>query len=253
MRYCEAVRLGPLHLWAGVCFGVIVVLSGCATRGSVKRLQSDVAALQTKVEGTNRELAQMGAVLRESQTRIGEHSRGIESLGQRAERLERLDARLQEFEKALRDMKASVDALRAPAARAPDGAPAESADKVYTSGHLQYQTGNFGQAVLEFTDLLQRFPRDPLAENAQYWIAAAYLSHHDYRQALTEFRKVLDQYPGGRKTPDALYQVGVCYRNLFEPQRAREVWQQLIRQHPQSDAARLARTAMRATGAARGK
>lgn len=248
------MRLGPLHLWAGVCFGFLVVLSGCATRASVTRLQTEVTALQTKVEGTNRELAQMGAALRDSQTRIGEHARGIESLGQRAERLERVDAKLQEFEKVLRDMKASVDALRSAAARAPEGAPGESAEKVYTSGQLQYQAGNFGQAVLEFTDLLQRFARHPLAENAQYWIAAAYLSHHDYRQALGEFRKVLDQYPGGRKTPDALYQVGVCYRHLFEPQRAREVWQQLIRQFPQSDAARLARTAARATGAAaRGK
>lgn len=248
------MRLRRLHLWAGVCLSFLVVLSGCATRASVKRLESQVTALQTKVEGTNRELAQMGTLLSESQTRIGEHSKGIESLGQRAERLEGLDARLGEFEKVLRDVKTSVEALRSPAARAPDMAPAESAEKVYTAGQLQYQAGNFGQAVLEFTDLLQRFPKHPLAENAQYWIAAAYLSHYDYRQALGEFRKVLDQYPGGRKTPDALYQVGVCYRNLFEPQRAREVWQQVIRRFPESDAARLARTATRATGpAARGK
>ena len=231
-----------------MCLSVLVVLSGCATRGSVKRLESQVTALQTKVDGANRELAQMGAALRESQTRVGEHTRGIESLGQRTERLERLDVRLQEFESVLRDVKASVDALRVPAARAPDAVPGDSAEKVYTAGQLQYQGGNFGQAVLEFTDLLQRFPKHPLAENAQYWIAAAYLQHHDYRQALGEFRKVLDQYPGGRKTPDALYQVGVCYRNLFEPRRAREVWQQLIRRFPSSDAARLARTAMRATG-----
>lgn len=248
------MRPGRLHLWAGVCLSFLVVLSGCATRGSVKRLETEMTALQTKVEGANRELAQMGTLLRESQTRIGEHSRGIESLGQRAERLERLDARFQEFEKVLRDVKTSVDALRAPAARASETAPAESAEKVYTAGQLHYQAGNFGQAVLEFTDLLQQFPKHPLAENAQYWIAAAYLSHHDYRQALGEFRKVLDQYPGGRKTPDAFYQVGVCYRHLFEPQRAREAWQQLIRRFPESDAARLARTAMRATGpAARAK
>lgn len=202
----------------------------------------------------NREVSQTASMLRESDAKLGEHTRGLDALGQRVERLERVDAKLQEFEKMLKDMKASVDALGAPAPRAPPRAQPESAEKLYRSAQSFYQGGNFGQAVLEFVELIQNFPRDPLAENAQYWIAAAYLSHQDYRQALIEFKKVLDLYPGGRKTPDALYQVGVCYRHLFEPQRARETWQQLLSRFPESDAARLARTAMRSTGASgRGK
>jgi tol-pal system protein YbgF len=234
-----------------VFVGLLIVLSGCATRGSVQRFSDEMAALKSTVEKTSRDMAQVASMLKESEARLGEQARGVEALGQRIDRFERLDVKFREFEGMLKDVKASVEALRPRGAKLPGRVPPDSAEKVYAAAQGYYQSGNIGQAVLEFTDLLQHFPKHPLAENAQYWIGAAYLSHHDFRQALLEFRKVLDQYPGGRKMPDALYQLGVCYRDLFEPQRGRQMWLQLIRDFPESDAARLARTAMRARGASR--
>lgn len=234
------------RLWWGVSLGLVILLSGCASRGSVQRLQAEVAALQVKVEDTNRNLAQTAAVVKDSEASLGERLRGLEAIGQR---MERLEPRLQEFEAAIRDIKMSIEALGAQIAKLTVRAPAESAEKLYASAQAHYQSGNKGQAVLEFADLIQNFPRHPLAENAQYWIGAAYAAHRDCRQALGEFRKVLDQYPRGSKTPDALYQLGLCYRNLFEPQRAREAWGRLIREFPGSEAANMARTALRAGNA----
>src|SRR2546422_7060560 len=49
---------------------------------------------------------------------------------------------------------------------------------------------------------LARYPKHPLAGNAQYWIGEAYYVQHDYPQALVEFQKVLDH--GGLKMPEAL-------------------------------------------------
>ena len=223
---------------------------GCATRGSVQRLQDQVTTLQAKVDAAGRDVSQVTATLKDSETRLGQQARGLEAVGQRVERLERLDARLDELDKTLKDVKASVEALRPPVSRL-SAQPAETAEKAYQSAQVYYQAGNFGQAVLEFTDLIQHFPRHPLAENAQYWMGASYLASRDYRQALVEFRKVLDLYPGGRKSPDTLYQIGLCYRNLFEPARARETWQQLVQRFPDSDAARLARAALRTGTTAR--
>lgn len=231
------------RLWWGVCLGLLVSLSGCASRGSVQRLHAEVTALQAKVEETNRNVAQATSMVKESEASLGERVRRLEDIGQR---MERLEARLQEFEGTIKDVRVSVEALTAQVAKLTTRAPADSAEKLYASAQAHYQSRNPGQAVLEFSDLIQNFPRHPLAENAQHWIGAAYLADKDYRQALVEFRKVLDQYLGGRKAPDALYQLGVCYRNLFEPQRAREVWERLIRGFPESEAAGMARTAMRA-------
>lgn len=248
--------LSPLMLphhrrvWGGACLGFLVLLSGCATRASVQRLHAEVAALQAKVEETNRNLGQTFSMTKESEGRLGERLRGVEAIGQK---MERLEARFQDVEGTIRDVKASVEALTAQVAKLTTRPPADSAERLYASAQAQYQARNLGQAVLEFSELLQSFPRHPLAENAQYWIGAAYLAHQDFRQAAIEFRKVVDQYPGGSKAPDALYQLGLSYRNLFEPRRAREMWERVIRDHPGSDGARLARTAMRGGAAPRPK
>jgi tol-pal system protein YbgF len=230
------------QIWLLLALGLLVLPSGCATQGSVSRLQQQVAGLQATVEATSRDVSSM---LKASEGRLGDQGRQLEALGERLERLERerRDARLQDLDRTLKDLKESIDALRSPTSRLPGTAPAD-AEKAYASAQTHYQARNFGQAVLEFSDLIQHFPHHPLAENAQYWIAAAYLSARDFRQALLEFQKVADRYPGGRKTSDALYQLGVCYRNLFEPDRARETWRQLVRRFPESDAARLARRAL---------
>ena len=244
--------LSPLMLphhrrvWGGACLGFLVLFSGCATRASVQRLHAEVAALQAGVEETNRNLA----LAKESEGRLGERVRGVEAIGQK---MERLEARFQDFEGTIKDVKASVEALTAQVAKLTTRPPADSAERLYASAQAQYQARNLGQAVLEFSELIQNFPRHPLAENAQYWVGAAYLAHQDFRQAAIEFRKVLDRYPGGSKAPDALYQLGLSYRNLFEPRRAREMWERVIRDYPGSDAARLARTATRGGAAPRPK
>jgi tol-pal system protein YbgF len=225
-----------------LALGPLVVLSGCATQGSVRRLHEQVIGLQATVEAANRNVS---ASLSASDGRLGEQGRQLEALGERMDRIERerRDARLQDLDRSLKDLKESIDAMRSPVSRLPASVPG-GAEKTYASAQAHYQARNFGQAVLEFSDLIQSFPRHPLAENAQYWIAAAYLSQRDFRQALVEFKRVVDQWPGERKTPDALYQIGVCYRNLYEPDRARETWRQVVRRFPQSDAAQLARKAM---------
>lgn len=237
------------RLWGGMCLGFLALLSGCASRGSVQRLQAEVAALQAKVEEQNRSLAQTVSTVRESEARFGERVRGLEGIGPR---LERLETRFQEFEGAIKDVKGSVETLTTQVAKLTARPPADSAEKLYASAQTHYQSGNLGQAVLEFTDLIRNFPGHPLAENAQYWIGAAYLAHKDFRQAVREFRTLLDRYPGGKKAPDALYQLGLGYRNLFEPRRAREVWERLLRDYPESEPAKMARTSMRVGGAPSG-
>lgn len=226
----------------------LIPLTGCASRGSVQLLRADVAALQAKVEEVNRNLAQTIPTVKETSAGLVRQSRDVGGLG---ERMGRLEARFQDVEESIKGVKAAVDTLTGqvamlvgPTPTPAPGAP-ESAERLYDSALSQYQSGNLGQAVLEFTDLIARFPKHPLAENAQLWIGAAYFAQQDFRQALLELKKVIDQYPRGNKAPDALYKLGLSYRSLFETDRAREIWGQLIRDFPRSEAARLARTSLR--------
>ena len=83
-----------------------------------------------------------------------------------------------------------------------------------------------GQAVLEFSELMDRFPQHPLASNSQYWIGEAYYRQRDFRQALAEFQKLADVYPQSAQVPEALLKLGMCSPRAQErPPRAR-AWEQ---------------------------
>jgi tol-pal system protein YbgF len=104
-----------------------------------------------------------------------------------------------------------------------------------------FRAGEDGQAVIEFSELIQKFPQHALAAGAQYWIAEAYYRQRDYRQAMVEFQKVEEQYPKGREVPDALLRLGLCHRAIRDAAGARDAWQRLNTAYPSSPAAGTAR------------
>ena len=102
--------------------------------------------------------------------------------------------------------------------------------------------------MLDFLDFIAKYPKHPLANNAQYWIGEAYYVQRDYRQAALEFRRVLDSDPRGTKVPDALLKEGLCSLNLRQPGRAFELWRRILREYPDSEAARKAGSFLSARG-----
>jgi tol-pal system protein YbgF len=98
-----------------------------------------------------------------------------------------------------------------------------------------------GQAVLEFTEIVTRFPRHPLAASAQLAIGEAYQQQGDVRQALIEYRRVTETYAGSPQVPEALLRIGLCQRTLGDARAAVATWERLAREHPKSAAAARAR------------
>lgn len=246
-------------LTAGVV--VLLALSGCASRASVRQLRSDVAALKDQVaelrksqDASTRELAKTVGELKALDSQLAKASQGEKTAEQQVARVE---ARLGETEEAVRGLRASLDGLsrelvrQATALAPPREKPVEPerplarsgpAENLYTAALASFRAREHGQAVLEFTDFIARYPQHPLVANAQFWIAEAYYLQRDYRQALAEYEKVAEMNEKSGKAPDALLKMGLCLRALNNPARARETWQQLVQVYPDSDAARQART-----------
>jgi tol-pal system protein YbgF len=140
----------------------------------------------------------------------------------------------------------------APAPAPPPAAPAEapggaarsarSAEQLFSSAMANFRAHELGQAVLELTDLITRFPDHALAASAQVWIGEAYYQHRDYRQSLVEFRRVLDTYPKSPLVADALLKTGLCHRALGDSAAARTSWERVVREHSSSAAAGQARS-----------
>jgi TolA-binding protein len=108
-----------------------------------------------------------------------------------------------------------------------------------------WNKGEQGQAVLEFEELVQRFPTDPLAASAQLRIGEAYYTARDFERAAVEYRKAVDLAPKGKDTPQALLRLGLAYRAQKRESDARQAWGQLVRDFPESDASEEARRALR--------
>ena len=126
-------------------------------------------------------------------------------------------------------------------------APAKPAQKAggnpeqeYAAALATYRAREHGQAVIDFLDFIAKYPKHPLAGNAQYWIGEAYWAQRDYRQALVEFEKVFEHGP--QKAPDAQLKIGLCYLRLGDVPRAQQAWQRVVNEYPKSESAAMARS-----------
>jgi tol-pal system protein YbgF len=130
--------------------------------------------------------------------------------------------------------------LPSPAQARPAPKTSGNPEQEYAAALATYRAREHGQAVLDFVDFIAKYPKHPLAGNAQYWIGEAYWAQRDYRQALVEFEKVFEHGPA--KTPDALLKIGLCHLRLNDVPRAQKAWQRVVNDYPKSEPATMARS-----------
>ncbi|MBI2158885.1 MAG: tol-pal system protein YbgF [Candidatus Rokubacteria bacterium] len=238
----------------GVVAVMAVIATGCASRGTVKRLASEVSQLRSDLTDTRAAQEAAGREIGRTQSELEALDARTRELGPRvratAEEVARLAEQVRAAGEAIRRTRAALDALPAPAApaaepaRAPRvGGPAQA----YAAALATFRAREHGQAVIDFLDFIAKYPKHALAGNAQYWIGEAYYVQRDYRQALLEFQKVFEL--GAGKIPDALVKIGLCYWSLRDPKRARQTWQKVVREYPGTEAARIARVQLRTRAA----
>jgi tol-pal system protein YbgF len=140
-------------------------------------------------------------------------------------------------------------ALPRPAKPGVPGAPpiggSLTAHTLFDRAMENWRKGEMGQAVLDFEELVQTFPSDPLAGSAQFRIGEAYYAARDFERAALEYRRTIEIAPKGKDTPQALLRLGLAYRAQKRESDARQVWSQLVRDFPESDATEEARRVLR--------
>ena len=240
------------------------VATGCATRGSVRRLETEVQQLRTTVTDAQQARDAMARLLGRTIADVESHDARIAELRKTAreqsEEMAHLRARLDAATDELRQVRALATPAPAPmpvpapaAVPAPEDRPlrgiaggrAQNAEQAYNAALATFRAGEHGQAVLDFLDFIAKYPKHPLAANAQYWIGEAYYAQRDYRQALVEFQKVLQMAPESPKVADALVKVGLCYTNMRDGSRAHQAWERVVREYPRTEAAAKARSLLR--------
>jgi tol-pal system protein YbgF len=116
-----------------------------------------------------------------------------------------------------------------------------SAPQEYREGIEFLRRGDNGGAIQKLREFVRKSPKSEYADDAQYWIGEAYFANRDYNRAILEFNEVLLRYPKGDKVPAALLRQALAFAELGDKVDARLVLQKLVSEHGDSPEAEKGR------------
>ncbi|MEJ2679788.1 MAG: tetratricopeptide repeat protein [Gemmatimonadota bacterium] len=122
------------------------------------------------------------------------------------------------------------------------------AQQYYDIGIEQRNRGNLDTARRAFQTVVDSFPKDPLAPQAQRQVAETYYLQEKYDDALKALDRLVQRWGDSPQAAEALYRAGMIAKEQGNNQRAQEYFKKLVAAYPQSDAAGLARKELGQTG-----
>lgn len=90
----------------------------------------------------------------------------------------------------------------------------DNPDELYQNAYSFILSGDYPTAEAGFREHIERFPNDPQAPDAHYWLGEALLGMDQYRSAAEIFLAANREYPNSRKAPDMLLKLGVSLAAL---------------------------------------
>jgi len=251
-------------------------MTGLATQDDLTQLRTEVLGVQQAVKSAKAQNDALAAQLAGRQpdrsddpqratvtARLDALNATLDALGHRVDeiggRVDALDRQLRASTPASRPTvtapaPAGAETTTPPAgARPSTGAPGP--DDLYQAAYIDFTKGAYPLAMEGFGEFLRRFPDNPKAGAAQYWIGEARFSMaHGYanegqadkskqalEQAVQEFRKVVANYPRSDKAPTAIYKEALALVELNQPDQALSRLQYLVDNFPSAEETPLAR------------
>src|SRR6185436_12303598 len=108
-------------------------------------------------------------------------------------------------------------------------------DEKYREAFALMRRGKSSEAVPQFREFLRKNPKSDYADDAQFYIGECYYSTKDYNRAILEFNEVLLKYPKGEKVPPALLRQANAFSELGDKVDARLILQKLVGEYPKSE------------------
>ena len=113
--------------------------------------------------------------------------------------------------------------------------------ELYEIAKQAFDKGNLDTARGKFQELLDRYPKSKIADNAQFWIGEIFYREKWYEKAILEYQKVIENYPKGNKVEASLLKQGFAFYNLKDKPNSRLIFKELIKKYPESNEAKIAR------------
>ena len=111
----------------------------------------------------------------------------------------------------------------------------DTAPEIYQSALEALKAEQYDEAEKKFNKILNRFPSDKLAGNAQYWLGESYYARKQYEKSAVAFAKGYQQYHDGTKAPDSLLKLGMSMQMLQKNKEACAAFISLPREFPKAE------------------
>jgi len=115
--------------------------------------------------------------------------------------------------------------------------PEGSAQEQYNYAFGKLREADYPAAEQALRSFIQRYPNDPLAANAQYWLGETYYVRKDYNNAAAVFAEGYQKYPKGGKAADNLLKLGMALGQLGQKTDACRAFARLDHDFPTAPAA----------------
>ncbi|HWK64165.1 MAG TPA: tol-pal system protein YbgF [Rhizobiaceae bacterium] len=129
-----------------------------------------------------------------------------------------------------------------------DGAPAAGGDQVaalpstddpdelYRNAYEFILSGDYKTAEAGFRDHIARFPADPKAADAHFWLGESLLGQQKYRDAAEVFLAASKEYPSSKKGPEMLLKLGISLSGLKQRDVACATFGEVGKRYPNASA-----------------
>lgn len=125
-------------------------------------------------------------------------------------------------------------------AEAPAAADPVLVEAAYRHAFNLLKQSLYERAIKAFREFLVRYPGTEYAGNAQFWLAEAYYVNSRFGQALVEYSTLVQRYPESPKLAQATLKAAFCQHELGQVEAARRQLDEIIQQYPGTTAASLA-------------
>jgi tol-pal system protein YbgF len=119
-------------------------------------------------------------------------------------------------------------------------APAPHPEDLFRQIYLDFSRSEYQLALDESEAFLAEYPDDPLDEEVLFIRGQCLMEQAQYGDALKEFSTILQRYPRGKRVPGALLRMAISYDAMGQTELAAGVVRRLLKEHPNSEEAKAA-------------
>jgi tol-pal system protein YbgF len=233
-------------------FGVIQHLVE-QTTDNANRMSATVNDLQQKLAAQNEALS----------GKVDSSSGQVQSLN---DSMDELKSRVGKLQETLNSLQSQMQNMQSgPGGQSPQGAPnqpgagqgaqagpaanaAPPLEDTFQAGVRDFNGAKYNVAQGEFQDVIQYYPNDDLAGQAQFYLGEIAYRQQDYNNAVKAYNSVLESFPNSNKAPAAQLHKGLSLLSMNKRNPGIEELRALIRKHPQTPEAAQARTKLNGMG-----